>query len=185
MRFLYIITRDTTVIGSSKEGTHVQPFGMGIAAVHCRILKDPQGNCTVVAVEGDTYVNGRKLKPGESAALALYDRLVMATEVGCVVCVRLCACGERAHVTSSSSSSASFFLSFVLSLSVSIIVSFFLSFVRSFSFLLSCFLAFLLSCFLAFLLSFFLFLLSCFLSYHGHRFRHQFNIRSLCSATRS
>lgn len=79
-RFLYIISRDTTVIGSADEA-HVQPFGLGISKQHCKILKDPEGNCTIVALEGDTYVNGRKLKKDEAAALALYDRVAIASEV--------------------------------------------------------------------------------------------------------
>jgi hypothetical protein len=81
MRFLFIIMRDTTVIGSEKENTDVQPFGMGIAKQHAKILKDAEGNCTLIAMDGDTYVNGKKLGKGESAALALYDRVAFASDV--------------------------------------------------------------------------------------------------------
>mgnify|MGYP000035023279 CR=1 FL=1 len=79
-RFLYIITRDSTTIGSDKA-CDIKPFGMGIAAQHCKILKDGEGNCTLVALEGDVIVNGKKLKKDESAALALYDWVAIASEV--------------------------------------------------------------------------------------------------------
>ena len=79
-RFLYLINRDSLMIGSAPD-CHVQPFGMGVAPAHCKVLKDADGNCTIVALDGDIIVNGNKLKKGESAALALYDWVAIASEV--------------------------------------------------------------------------------------------------------
>jgi len=76
-RFMYILKKEETVFGSKGD---IQLMSLAVVRDHCRVRFDGT-SVTVVAGKGDTYHNGKKLKPNQETKIDIYDRLAMGDQL--------------------------------------------------------------------------------------------------------
>lgn len=76
-RFMYILRKDETVFGNKGD---IQLMSLAVMRDHCRaVIKE--GNVSIIAGKGDTWLNGRRLQMNEEVPVKIYDRVAMGDQL--------------------------------------------------------------------------------------------------------